>query len=114
MRGAPDDVLRRILLTLCSHIGRHTNSFLQDMLKGRPSELPYMNGLVAAKGREAGIPTPLNDEITRLVELIERGEMSFGPEHLPLLESLAGSVGRVERSETGRAFATAATERARP
>ena len=67
-----------------------------------------MNGLVAAKGREAGIPTPFNDEITRLVEQIERGGMSFGPEHLPLLESLAGSVGRGERSETGRAFAPAA------
>jgi 2-dehydropantoate 2-reductase len=88
MAGAPEEMLKRILLTLCAHIGKHTNSFLQDMTKGRPSEVHYMNGLVAAKGREAGIPTPFNDEITRLVEQIEKGQMTFGPEHLARLENL--------------------------
>jgi 2-dehydropantoate 2-reductase len=91
MAGAPEEMLKRILQTLCNHIGKHTNSFLQDMMKGRPSEVHYMNGLVAAKGREAAIPTPFNDEITRLVEQIERGQMSFGPEHLPRLENLVSA-----------------------
>jgi 2-dehydropantoate 2-reductase len=91
MMGAPDEVLKQILVTLCKHIGKHTNSFLQDMMKGRPSEVHYMNGLVAAKGREAGIPTPFNDEITRIVEQIERGELTFGPEHLEQLENLVPS-----------------------
>jgi hypothetical protein len=50
-----------------------------------------MNGLVAAKGREAGIPTPFNDEITRIVEQIEKGELTFGPEHLEQLENLVPS-----------------------
>ena len=50
-----------------------------------------MNGLVAAKGREAGIPTPFNDEITRMVVQIEKGEMTFGPEHLKKLEGLVSS-----------------------
>ena len=88
MMGSPDEMLKQILVTLCTHIGKHTNSFLQDMMKGRPSEVYYMNGLVAAKGREAGIPTPFNDEITRIVEQIEKGEMTFGPEHLQRLENL--------------------------
>jgi 2-dehydropantoate 2-reductase len=61
------------------------------MMKGRPSEVHYMNGLVAAKGREAGIPTPFNDEITRIVEQIEKGELTFGPEHLKQLEDLVPS-----------------------
>ncbi len=91
MMGAPDDMLRRILVTLCTHIGKHTNSFLQDMMKGRPSEVHYMNGLVAAKGREAGILTPFNDAITRMVKAIEKGEMTFGPEHLARLEGLVPS-----------------------
>lgn len=91
MTGPRDDMLKRILITLCAHIGRHTNSFLQDMMKDRPSEVRYMNGLVAAKGREAGIPTPFNDEITRIVEQIEKGAMTFGPEHLQRLESLVSS-----------------------
>jgi hypothetical protein len=47
--------------------------------------------LVAAKGREAGIPTPFNDEITRIVEQIEKGELTFGPEHLEQLENLVPS-----------------------
>ena len=50
-----------------------------------------MNGSVAAKGREAGIPTPFNDEITRMVVQIEKGEMTFGPEHLKELEGLVSS-----------------------
>ncbi len=91
MMADPNEVLKRILVTLCGHIGKHTNSFLQDMTKGRPSEVHYMNGLVAAKGREAGIPTPFNDEITRMVELIEKGQMTFGPEHLKQLEDLVPS-----------------------
>jgi len=61
------------------------------MEKGRPSEVYYMNGLVAAKGREAGVPTPFNDEITRLVVQIERGEIEFGPHHLEYLENLVPS-----------------------
>jgi 2-dehydropantoate 2-reductase len=91
MARAPEEMLKLILETLCKHIGKHTNSFLQDMMKGRPSEVHYMNGLVAAKGREAGIPTPFNDEITAIVEQIEKGQMSFGPEHLERLENLVSS-----------------------
>jgi len=91
MMGAPEEMLKRILLTLCAHIGKHTNSFLQDILKGRPSEVYYMNGLVAAKGREAGIPTPFNDEITSIVEQIESGQLACGPEHLGRLENLMSS-----------------------
>ncbi|MGA2990515.1 MAG: 2-dehydropantoate 2-reductase [Candidatus Korobacteraceae bacterium] len=91
MMGDPEKFLKCILETLCKHIGKHTNSFLQDILKGRPSEVYYMNGLVAAKGREAGIPTPFNDEITSIVEQIERGEMTVGPEHLSRLENLVSS-----------------------
>ena len=91
MKGAPDEMIKRILITLCKHIGNHTNSFLQDMLKDRPSEVHYMNGLVSRKGREAGVPTPFNDEITHIVEEIEKGKLTFGPEHLPRLEGLVDS-----------------------
>ena len=91
MIGDPVKFLKCILETLCKHIGKHTNSFRQDMEKGRPSEVYYMNGLVASKGREAGIPTPFNDEITRIVVQIEKGEIEFGPHHLQYLENLVPS-----------------------
>ena len=77
------------MLTLFSHIGQKSiNSSLQDLLKGRPTEVRHLNGLVAAKGRAAGIATPLNDEIVRIVERIEAGRLGFGPENYALLEGL--------------------------
>jgi 2-dehydropantoate 2-reductase len=89
MMGATDDMLKRTLLTLFSHIGRKSiNSFLQDLTKGRPTEVHHMNGLVARKGQTAGIPTPLNQEITSIVEQIEAGRLGFGPENLERLECL--------------------------
>ena len=89
MRGSTDETLKKTMLTLFSHIGQTSiNSFLQDLIKGRPTEVHHMNGLVAAKGRAAGIPTPLNDEIVRIVERIEAGQLSIGRENLDLLEGL--------------------------
>jgi 2-dehydropantoate 2-reductase len=89
MRGSTDETLKRILLTLFSHIGQKSiNSFLQDLIKGRPTEVHHMNGLVAAKGRAVGIPTPLNDEIVRIVEQIEAGQLAFGRENIDRLEAL--------------------------
>ena len=89
MMGASDEALKKTLLTLFSHIGQKSiNAMLQDLTKGRPSEIHHLNGLVAAKGRAAGVPTPLNDEIVRIVEEIEAGKIGFGRENLERLEGL--------------------------
>lgn len=48
-------------------------SMLQDVEKGRPTEIDYMNGYVVKKGAELGIPTPLNAEMVRLVKEVEAG-----------------------------------------
>ncbi|MSQ09048.1 MAG: ketopantoate reductase family protein [Dehalococcoidia bacterium] len=42
-------------------------SFGQDVLKGRRTEIEYLNGYVAAQGRKAGVKTPFSDAITKLV-----------------------------------------------
>ena len=89
MAGAADDAIKRALLTLFSHIGQTSiNALLQDLRKGRPTEVHHLNGLVAAKGRAAGVATPLNDEIVRLVEDIEAGRRNYGRENLEYLEGL--------------------------
>jgi 2-dehydropantoate 2-reductase len=54
----------------------------QDILKGRRTEIGFMNGFVAAKGEEVGRPAPTHAAITALVERIERAEVSPRPEHL--------------------------------
>ena len=48
-------------------------SMLQDVEKGRPTEIDFMNGYVVKRGAEVGIPTPLNAEIVRLVKEVEAG-----------------------------------------
>jgi 2-dehydropantoate 2-reductase len=40
-----------------------TSSMQRDVQEGRPSELEYQTGAIVRLGREAGIPTPVNDFI---------------------------------------------------
>ena len=49
-------------------------SMLQDLDAGRETEVDVVNGGVASKGRELGIPTPHNDAVVELVHSMERGE----------------------------------------
>ncbi|SET57664.1 ketopantoate reductase [Oceanobacillus limi] len=46
-------------------------SMLQDLEKGRKSEINYINGVISTKGRNAGITTPFNDLLVKLVEKAE-------------------------------------------
>ena len=50
-------------------------SMAQDMQKGRRTEIEFMNGYIAAKGKEAGIPTPSNLKLVDLVLRVQRGEL---------------------------------------
>jgi 2-dehydropantoate 2-reductase len=52
-------------------------SLLQDVLKGRRTEIESLNGYVAAQGRKAGVPTPFNDAV---VELFRRRGVGFRPD----------------------------------
>lgn len=54
----------------------------QDLRKGRRTEIDYMNGFVAQKGSECGIPAPTHVAITSLVKQVERGEITPAPEHV--------------------------------
>jgi 2-dehydropantoate 2-reductase len=50
-------------------------SMAQDMQKGRRTEIEFMNGYIAAKGKEVGIPTPYNLKLVDLVLRVQRGEL---------------------------------------
>ena len=53
--------------------GLHYPSMAQDMLmKKAPTEIEFINGAVERLGKKAGIPTPVNQTIARLVRTIER------------------------------------------
>ena len=50
----------------------HRSSMLQDLERGRPTEIEAINGCIWRYGLEAGIPTPVNATMTRLVRWRER------------------------------------------
>ena len=47
------------------------SSTAQDLARGKPSEIDYLNGFVMRKGAEHGIPTPANGAVTAMVRLME-------------------------------------------
>jgi 2-dehydropantoate 2-reductase len=48
----------------------------QDILKGRRTEIDFINGLVVAKAAELGIAVPANAGIVEAVKRVERGEVA--------------------------------------
>ncbi len=62
--------------------GEHRPSMGQDMVKGRRTEIEFLNGLVARKGDEIGIATPANVVLTDIVKRVEKGELKPDPRHI--------------------------------
>jgi 2-dehydropantoate 2-reductase len=54
------------------------SSTAQDLARGKPSEIDFLNGYVVRKGVELGIPTPTNHALQVVVKLTERGNEISG------------------------------------
>ena len=46
-------------------------SMWSDFLRGRPTEIDFLNGAVVRRGRQYGIPTPVNDALVKLTHALE-------------------------------------------
>lgn len=57
-------------------------SMLQDLEKGKKTEVDAINGAVSAYGRKVGCPTPCNDKVTEIIHRIEAGELTPGFDNL--------------------------------
>ena len=55
-------------------------SMAQDIFKGRRTETDFINGFVAAKGAEIGVPAPLHAKMNELVKKVERRESKASPD----------------------------------
>lgn len=53
----------------------HRSSMLQDMERGRPTEIDAINGEVVARGAARGVPVPTNTVLTRLIRARARPGM---------------------------------------
>ncbi|MGE0714555.1 MAG: ketopantoate reductase family protein [Alphaproteobacteria bacterium] len=54
----------------------------QDMVKGRRTEIAFLNGFVAEKGAEVGVSTRANAALTDIVQRVERGELAADPKNI--------------------------------
>jgi 2-dehydropantoate 2-reductase len=73
-------------------------SLLQDVLKGRRTEIDYLNGYVCRQGQAVGVKTPFNDAVVAAVRALGVG---FKPDraHLePIIRMLPASVQRAGRA----------------
>ena len=50
-------------------------SMLQDLEKGKLTEVDAINGAVSDYGRKVGCPTPMNDKVVEIIHRIEQGEL---------------------------------------
>jgi 2-dehydropantoate 2-reductase len=62
--------------------GEHRPSMGQDMMKGRRTEIEFINGFVAARGAEIALLTPANTALTDIVKRVERGELTADKRHI--------------------------------
>ena len=54
----------------------------QDMLKGRRTEIEFINGFIVEKAQSLGLKTPANAALTDIVKRVENGALQADPKHL--------------------------------
>lgn len=88
LMGPPERVARNIMKNTSAHrVSENSVSMVQhDIKAGRPTEVAgYLNGLLVRKGREANVPTPMNEAVVALHERVERRELPWDVSNLELL-----------------------------
>ena len=85
--GEPERVARNIIENAKIGGSEESISMVQHDIKvGRPSEVAgYLNGYLVRKGREANVPTPVNEAIIALHERVERGELPWDMSNMELV-----------------------------
>ncbi|KRR06413.1 ketopantoate reductase family protein [Bradyrhizobium valentinum] len=72
-----DDIIEQIL-KIPAMMPNQMSSTAQDLARGKPSEIDFLNGYVVRKGAELGIATPTNHALQVMVKLAERGKEFSG------------------------------------
>jgi len=67
----PGDV-EAVVRGLAATMPAQFSSTAQDVMRGKPSEIDHLNGLVVRRGAARGVPTPVNRVLHTLVKLIEQ------------------------------------------
>jgi 2-dehydropantoate 2-reductase len=69
--SVPPDI-HETVASLGTTMAGQLSSTAQDLAKGKKTEIEYLNGFIVRKGSQLGIPTPINQALQTLVELLEK------------------------------------------
>ncbi|HHZ01489.1 MAG TPA: ketopantoate reductase family protein [Tissierellia bacterium] len=61
-------------------------SMLQDLEKGKKTEVEMINGFVVDQGKKYGVPTPYNDIVVKIIKGIENKELPLSMDNLKFFE----------------------------
>jgi 2-dehydropantoate 2-reductase len=74
----PPDMPERVIKATQEIRDIHTSMY-DDWKAGRPTEIDHLNGFIVKKGRELGIPTPVNEALTAMIKtMTEKEEAGSG------------------------------------
>lgn len=73
----PHDIVDTVL-ALAGTMPQQYSSTAQDLARGKPTEIDYLNGYVVRKGAALGIPTPANLALQVMVKLHEARQQPTG------------------------------------
>jgi len=88
--GTTEENVVTAMKTLLGHVSRGRTAPIHDHMKGRTSEMAYISGVVARKGRELGIDVSFNAAVTEIDRRINSGEIAMGRENFELLKQITG------------------------
>lgn len=77
---------QEMFLTMYSDMRTAKASMLQDLEKGKPTEVRMINGYVCQTGDKYGIETPFNDKVVEIVTKIEKGELPLSMDNVNLFD----------------------------
>ena len=84
------EALDRMLTPVSASRVNWRASMAQDVAKGRPTEIDFMNGYVVAQGRERGVPTPVSAAVVEVVHEVEGGGRQPAPPNIEAVLRRAG------------------------
>jgi 2-dehydropantoate 2-reductase len=86
--GSNEENLITAMKTLLGHVSRGRTAPIHDHMKGRTSEMAFISGLVARKGKELGIPVTCNAAVAEIDRQINSGEIPMDRSNFERLQNM--------------------------
>ncbi len=84
--GAAREEAEQLMIDGAKAFGAGRPSLAQDVSKGRKTEVDLLNGYVVRRGKEVGVPTPVNQQVVEVTTRVEAGELEQALENLDLIQ----------------------------